>query len=78
MREKRAYQAVRKVAKAHGLPEETIISEIEKAVDMAWKEAYARGDDRMLRRWAEIPCRGKKPTALELIAHLGENLRDRL
>ena len=70
-----AYRALTKIARREGIPVEQVISEIEKAIRAAYLSAQNSGDQAALERWAEIPCEGNLPTALELITYLGDKVR---
>ena len=66
----RAQNALEGVALAHGVSVQTVIQDIEEGI----AEAVRTDDPVVLARWKMIPCEGKTPTAVELIAFLGEIL----
>ena len=69
---KRAYNTLCKVAKQHGVTVEKVIADIDKAIEDAICTAKKNNDQRTLTAWSKIRCEGNKPTALEVVACLGE------
>ncbi len=61
------------VAKNNGVPVETVMKEIELAM-----EAGMKSSDPLIRaRWMQIPRRGERPTAYEAIAYLSNLAQSR-
>lgn len=58
--------ALSHVAEQNGISLETVIQEIDKAIE----EAMADPDPMVQERWKHIPRSGEKPTALEFVAYM--------
>lgn len=72
----KAYNAIREVAGKEGVTVDCVVRDMELAIREAWLRAKRNDDRAALSAWAEIPCEGALPTALELVAYLGERVRD--
>lgn len=70
MREKEARRAIREWAVREGVTEKKIIADIEEMIHTTLEEIHQRGDLASIQKWAQIPCQGEIPTALELIGYL--------
>ena len=68
----RAYHALRKVAQMEGITVQQVIRNIDDAIREAYSSAKDENNQEVLKRWKEVPCEGELPTALELVAYLGE------
>lgn len=53
---------------------ETVIKNIEDAIDDAIATCVQNNDEVALAMWGQIPCVGDIPTPLELLAYLGEKV----
>jgi len=69
---KRAYNILCEVAKQNGVTVEKVIADIDHAIEVAISTARKNNDRRTLMAWSKIQCAGDKPTALEVVACLGE------
>ncbi len=67
-----AYEALRKVAKKEGISVNQVIRDIDDTILEAWFTARRENNQEVLALWREIPCKGKLPTALELVVYLSE------
>lgn len=74
MREKEARRAIRELAVREGVTEKKIIADIEEMIHTTLEEIRQRGDLASIQKWAQIPCQGEIPTALELIGYLSEEI----
>lgn len=74
MKEKEARRALRKLAAKRGVPEKKITADIEEMIRVTLEDIHKQGDSVSIQKWAQIPCRGEIPTALELIGYLSEEL----
>ena len=70
-----AYHALRQVAKKEGISVQQVILDIEEAITEAYFTAKKEDDQPVLERWNAIPSKGEIPTALELVAYLGDKLQ---
>ena len=70
MNKEKAQAALLTGAIQNGIPLETVIREIEKAIAAAYQSAQK--DPAALEKWRKIPCKGEVPSALEMISYLGE------
>ncbi|MEA4854107.1 MAG: hypothetical protein VB082_07515 [Christensenella sp.] len=59
-------QAIKAVAKQHGMSVEETIKEMEKAII----EGYSNPDEQIRAYWKQIPCKGEYPTPEELIVFI--------
>lgn len=66
--EERAMQAIKQLAKEKGVPEEQIVSEMEAAIEEAWRISRQTGKAEI---WDAIPRKGEVPTAGEFVAFCG-------
>lgn len=64
----KAYRSLQHVARQEGITVEQVIESIDKAIQIG----MASPDPKVQERWALIPRVGSKPTAVELVAFLGE------
>ena len=62
-------QAIKAVAKQHGMSVEEIIKEMEKAI----LAGYSDTDEQIRAYWKRIPCKGEYPTPEELITFIVEH-----
>lgn len=53
-----------------------VVREIEEAILDAYSSAQKNNDRATLDQWADIPCEGHLPTALELITYLGNKVHN--
>lgn len=67
-----AYYALLEVAKQEGVPLTTVIQNIEDAIKEAHSRAITENNTAIISAWSHIPCKGKIPTAVELISYLSE------
>lgn len=66
----RAAKVLEQVARENGVDVETVIREIECAI----REAMDTDDVNVCSLWERIPRRGVYPTAVEMVAYLGDSL----
>lgn len=71
----RAYSALLQTAQKSGITIEQAIAEIEFSINEAINTAKANNNQAALNQWKLIPCKNEYPTALELIAYLGEKIK---
>ena len=71
MDQKRIMGVLEKVAVENGVPLDTVIDEIEKIIDIG----ISSQDHLVRRRWESIPHQGKRPTVLELVSFLIEQVQ---
>ena len=64
----KARAAIEEVEERRNLPVETVIKEIESAIEEAMKSS----DPRVQQRWMFVPRSGDKPTALEFVSYMRE------
>ncbi len=64
----KAYRSLERVAEQEGITIEQVIEEINEVIQIG----MANPDPIIKARWALIPRVGKAPTAVELVAYLGE------
>lgn len=69
-----ARNAIKAVAKQHGVTEEEVIEEIEASIAEARETAYKVKDKRAIAEWEKIPCVGELPTAYEFVDYLGRRV----
>ena len=62
-------QAIKAVAKQHGMSVKETIKEMEKAI----LAGYSDTDEQIRVYWKQIPCKGAYPTPEELIAFILEH-----
>ena len=72
----RAHRALTEIARKEGIPVDQVVREIEEAILDAYSSAQKNNDRATLDQWADIPCEGHLPTALELITYLGNKVHN--
>ncbi len=70
-----AYKALLQVAEENGVSLNEVITEIESAIRDAVEQAIRDNNLEALAMWAQIPCQGEYPSAVELIAYIGGQIR---
>lgn len=70
-----ARRVIKKVAKQYGVPERTVVREIEFTIRNAIEQARAEGNTGALQEWSSVPCAGDIPNAYEAVAYLAEKFR---
>lgn len=70
----RVYRALCKIASKEGIPVAQVIRCIDDAIQEAYFTAQRDNNQEILSQWREIPCKGKLPTALELVDYLAERI----
>ena len=68
---KKAWKALRQIAKREGVSVDYVTEHIEQAVKEAYMHAQIIGDERVLGLWAKIPREGALPNAVEMIEYMG-------
>ena len=64
----KAYRSLQRVAQQQGITIEQVIESINEVIQIG----MANPDPIVKARWALIPRKGEAPTAVELVAYLGE------
>lgn len=73
-KQRRAYEALRKVANKEGISVKQVIRDIDDAILEAYFTAQKENNREALALWQGIPRKGKMPTALELVVYLEEKM----
>lgn len=68
----KAYKTLEEVARRKFTTVEVVIAEIDAAIAEAISTATNTRNINVLNAWKKIPCVGEVPTAVELVACLGE------
>lgn len=71
---RKAYKALREVAKREGKPVAYVIAHIDRAIAEAIRTAEYNSDEVALKQWRMISANGDSPTALELVAYLAKKV----
>lgn len=71
---KRAHRVLQEVARNNGNTVEEVIRDIEMGIKETIDEAIKENNTVVLNKWKKIPCIGSQPTAVELVAYLGERM----
>lgn len=74
MENRKAYKALLQVAENNGLSLDEVIGEIESAIKDAIETAKRENNQEALSMWAQIPSKGEYPTAVEVIAAMGDKI----
>ncbi len=74
MNTQKARFALKKVAEREGVSMEQVTEDIEAAILEAIRHSYSQNDMAAIAAWQRIPCKGERPTALELVAYLAEQV----
>lgn len=72
MNRQQARRALKKVAKQYGVSVAEVKCEIELATEVARNTPNAI----IQTRWASVPFKGDKPTAVEVVAHFSKRVSD--
>ena len=72
MENRKAYKALIQVAENNGLSLDEVIGEIESAIKDAIQTAKRENNQEALSMGAQIPSKGEYPTAVEVIAAMGD------
>ena len=70
-----AYKALLQVAEKNGVSLNEVVTEIETAIRNSIEQAIKDNNVEALAMWAQIPCQGEYPSAVELITHIGGQIR---
>ena len=68
-------RALSEVAEQQGITIEEVMRDIEEIIDVTLASIYANKNQKAIALWREIPCKGERPTAIELIRYLEEKIR---
>ena len=71
-----AVQALLEVAQREGLTLEDVVQSIDEAIHQAYFTALKEGNQDVIDRWKAIPSAGEIPSAVELVAYLGCQVRE--
>lgn len=74
----RAYRAIQEIAKKNGVPEESVIYEIEYAIQDAYEHAKRDNDILLLWRWKKITGKEEIPSAVDFIAYMADNIENNM
>ena len=70
----RAYNALVKLAISQNISVEKVIEDIEIAIREGYEATVKSGDKIALAMWNQIPRVGKLPSAVEMVAYMGETI----
>lgn len=76
MNKTEAYNALVEVAKAHNVPVERVIAQIELSIQMGYASCVENENEAGIKSWKTIPSEGELPNAIEMIIYLDEAMRD--
>lgn len=74
MNTEKAYKVLQKVARQKGITVEQVIHDIDFAIADAWERSNQENNIAAIQEWQNIPSVGSVPTAVELVAYLGEKV----
>ena len=72
MDENKILDVLQKVADQNSVPLSVVLEEIDRVID----GGVASPNPQIRVRWKRIPCKGAKPTAVELMAYLMDRMMD--
>ena len=75
-KKRKAYMAMKEVAKKEGVSLTVVMERINEAIEEAYLRAHNEGNSEILEKWRDIPCDGDIPTALEMIVYLAEQVNN--
>ena len=73
----RARKALEEVARRDGITLEEVVYEIEDCIAEAIENCKQQNNKVALRKWASIPRTGETPNAFELVAYIGNKVRQK-